>query len=104
MSQAGFRPMRTSITTERAEPAGECYPCRRRLRPGPPREVYLEDDDHRAVFVGPDCFRQVQAAPADGYRPPRGGPRLFATAELARAYENKLALYHGDIDGDLTCG
>jgi hypothetical protein len=72
------------------EPAGECYSCGRRLRPRPPREAYLEDDDHRAVFVGPDCFRQVHAVQADGYLPPRGGPRLFATAELA-AYANKFA-------------
>ena len=84
--------MRTSATTERIEPAGEYYACGRRLRPGPPREGYLDDDDHRAVFVGPDCFRKVHSAPADGYRPPRGGPRLFATAELARAYAYKFAL------------
>ena len=96
--------MRTSATTEHTESAGECYVCGRRLRPCPPREVYLEDDGHRAVFVGPDCFRKVHSAPADGYRPPRGGPRLFATAQLARAYANKLALYRGDIDGDLNCG
>ena len=104
MPQTGFRPMRTSATTEHTESAGECYVCGRRLRPCPPREVYLEDDGHRAVFVGPDCFRKVHSAPADGYRPPRGGPRLFATAQLARAYANKLALYRGDIDGDLNCG
>jgi hypothetical protein len=84
--------MRTSTTAKRTEPAGECYACGRRLRPGPPREVYLEDDDHRAVFVGPDWFRKVHSAPADGYPPPRGGPRLFATAELARAYAYKFAL------------
>ena len=98
--------MRTPLKTERTStpPAGECYACGRKLRPGPPREAYLEDDGHRAVFVGPDCFRKVHAAPVDGYRPARGGPRLFATAELARAYADKLALYHGDIDGDLNCG
>ena len=104
MSQTGFRRMRTSTTTERTEPAGECYACGRKLHPGSPREAYLEDDDQRAVFVGPDCFRKVHSAPADGYRPTRGGPRLFATAALARIYANKLALYHGDIDGDLNCG
>lgn len=96
--------MRTSATTERIEPADECYACGRRLRPGPPREAYLEDDDHRPVFVGPDCLRKVRSAPADGYRPPRGGPRLFATAELAKAYANKHDLYHGGIDGDLNFG
>ena len=92
MSQAGFRPMRTTTTTERTEPADECYACGRRLRPGPPRVAYLEDDGHRAVFVGPDCFRQVHAAPADGYRPPRGGPRLFAAAALAKAHADNFAL------------
>ena len=104
MSQTGFRRMRTSTTTERTEPAGECYACGRKLHPGSPREAYLEDDDQRAVFVGPDCFRKVHAAPADGYRSRRGGPRLFASADLARAYASKLALYPRGIDGDLNCG
>ena len=99
MSQAGFRLMPISTTTERTEPAGECYVCGRRLRPGPPREVYLEDDGHRAVFVGPDCFRKAHSAPADGYRPPRCGPRLFATAELARAYAYKFALLPTTVEG-----
>ncbi len=99
MSQAGFRPMRTSITTERTGPAGECYACGRKLRPGPPRKAYIEDDEHRAVFVGPDCFRKVCSAPADGYRPQRGGPRLFATAELARAYAYKFALLPTTVEG-----
>jgi hypothetical protein len=35
----------------------------------------LEDDDGGLVNVGPDCHRKTRAH--NGFKPPRGGPRLF---------------------------
>jgi hypothetical protein len=62
----------------------------------------MEDDDQQGQPVGPDCFRRIEGAGADGYQPPRGGPRLFATVALAKTYAKNVAAYHGDIDGDFN--
>lgn len=34
--------------------------------------------DEQTVYVGSDCFRAIERAAADGYQPPKGGPRLYA--------------------------
>lgn len=60
-----------------------CYACHRRIKAPEAWQAYLEDDDHAPVYIGPDCFKRVDAAGADGYKPPKGGPRLFATPNLA---------------------
>lgn len=79
--------MKDNLTKEK------CYACGRPMKPGPTSvlTVYLVDDDHRPVHVGPDCFRHVHRAASSGYRPPHGGPRLFATAQLAKTYVTNLA-------------
>jgi len=48
------------------------------------REVYLEDDGHKAVYVGPDCFKKVERAGSAGLQS-RGGPRVFFTFDQAAA-------------------
>jgi hypothetical protein len=71
-----------------------CYVCGREGRHigEDRREVYLEDDDQRAVYVGPTCFKNVASAGALGLRSAKGrGPRVFSTYELARAYAGALA-------------
>ena len=82
----------------------KCHACGKTMKPGPNSclTVYLEDDDHRGVKVGPDCFRHVHRAGVAGYKPRGGGPRLFATEKFARTHAQNLAAYHGDIDGDFN--
>lgn len=54
------------------------------------REVFLEDDGHKVVYVGPVCFKKVEAAGASGLPTGRGrGPRVFFTCEQARAFAAK---------------
>jgi hypothetical protein len=62
----------------------------------------MEDDGQQGQPVGPDCFRHIERAGVDGYQPPRGGPKLFATVSLAKTYAQNAAAYHGDIDGDFN--
>lgn len=66
-----------------------CYVCMKsgdRIDEGKYR-VYLEDDDHRTVYVGPTCFKKVERAGDDGILAGKGfGPRVFSTYEQAAAY------------------
>jgi len=52
-----------------------CFACDRRIRSAAPAVAHCSDE--QSVFVGADCFRKIKAAGKDGYRPPKGGPRLF---------------------------
>jgi hypothetical protein len=52
----------------------KCFACDKPLGKTQ-RRVDTRDD--QTVFVGCECFRKVQAAGADGYQPPKGGPRLY---------------------------
>jgi hypothetical protein len=64
-----------------------CYACGKPFRdPNNRQDVFLPDDDHRTVLVGPECFRHVVRAAAVGYQPPRGGPRLFIEKRYAERY------------------
>lgn len=71
-----------------------CYVC---LHPGDNiasecREVFLEDDGHKVVYVGPKCLKKVEKAGTDGLVAGRGiGPRVFFTFEQAEAYANRRA-------------
>jgi hypothetical protein len=68
-----------------------CCFCQKPLRTGRVYEVVLEDDDHRHVMVGPDCFKRVAKAGADGARSGHGlGPMVFATTAMAQAYAKKI--------------
>lgn len=50
------------------------------------REVYLEDDGHKTVYVGPTCFRKVEKAGNAGLVSGKGrGPRVFFTFDQAAA-------------------
>lgn len=51
-----------------------CYACDRPLK----RRFIVKTSDDQKVFVGPDCWARVIDAAAEGYQPPRGGPRLFS--------------------------
>jgi len=54
----------------------QCFACNRRLVR--PEEVYTTDGDgSNMVWVGPECFKKIEAAGDFGYQPPLGGPRLF---------------------------
>lgn len=56
------------------------------------REVYLEDDGHRTVYVGPSCFKKVEKAGSAGLVSGKGrGPRVFFTFAQAAAYAGQLA-------------
>ena len=33
--------------------------------------------DEQTVFVGSECFKKIRVSGADGWQPPKGGPRLF---------------------------
>lgn len=51
------------------------------------REVFLEDDSHRTVYVGPTCFKKVERAGSAGVLAGKGfGPRVFFTFDQAAAY------------------
>lgn len=67
----------------------ECYACGQRFRnPDNWHDVFLQDDGHRSVMVGPECFTRVLKAGPAGYAPPRGGPRLFIEKRFAEAFAN----------------
>lgn len=50
------------------------------------REVYLEDDGHKTVYVGPTCFKKVERAGSMGVQAKGGGPRVFFTFDQAAAF------------------
>lgn len=68
-----------------------CYVCQKPLKPNAKTgEVVLEDDNHGHVVVGRDCFERVIKAGYDGVRSGKGkGPMVFATTEMAMAYERR---------------
>lgn len=56
--------------------AEKCFACGRPITTD--RGMHLVDTrDGQLAFVGGDCFAKVRAAGADGYQPPKGGPRLW---------------------------
>lgn len=68
--------------------AMRCYVC---ARPGCDiandcREVFLEDDSHQTVYVGPTCFKKVERAGSAGVQSKNGGPRVFFTYEQAAKF------------------
>lgn len=65
-----------------------CYVC---MHPGDNiasecREVFLQDDDHKVVYVGPTCLQKVKKAGAEGVLCGGIGPRVFYTYDQAAAY------------------
>lgn len=68
-----------------------CYACGKRFRdPNRRQDVFLSDDGHRSVLVGPECFRKIVEAAAAGHQPARGGSRLFLQRKDARVYAARL--------------
>ncbi|MDB6013644.1 MAG: hypothetical protein JWL65_5894 [Gammaproteobacteria bacterium] len=64
----------------------KCYACGKPFRdPNRQRHAFLEDDDYASVAVGPDCFRHIVKSGEIGYKPARGGPRLFVERHFAQA-------------------
>ena len=54
------------------------------------REVSLQDDGHKTVYVGPTCFKKVEQAGETGLVSGRGfGPRVFITFDQAAAYAKR---------------
>lgn len=53
----------------------KCFACDRRLGNKP---MTVATSDGQRVLVGSDCLRRIVDAGADGYQPPKGGPKLFA--------------------------
>jgi hypothetical protein len=52
----------------------KCFACGRKLG-RTPKLVTCADD--QTVHVGVECYREITKGGADGYQPPRGGPRLY---------------------------
>ena len=64
-----------------------CFVCLKPMAGDTIREVVLEDDDHRHVNVGPNCFERVVKAGYEGLRSGKGkGPMVFATTDMAIRY------------------
>lgn len=59
-----------------------CFACGQRLRSW--QAAYMEDDDQQAQPVGSDCFRHIIQGGAQGWQPPKGGPRLYQNRDDAR--------------------
>jgi hypothetical protein len=55
------------------------------------REVYLEDDGHKTVYVGPTCFKKIEQAGGAGLQSWGGGPRVFFTFDQAAAFQSTSA-------------
>lgn len=52
----------------------KCFACGRKLGASP---QLVDTRDAQTVYVGRECYKLVVAAGANGYQPPRGGPRLY---------------------------
>ncbi len=52
----------------------KCFACDRRLGANP---KLVDTRDAQTVYVGSECFKKIEAAGANGWQPPKGGPRLF---------------------------
>lgn len=55
----------------------ECAACGRKIITVSPHVVRVRGEP-TTVYVGPECAAKVAAAGADGYQPPRGGPKLVS--------------------------
>jgi hypothetical protein len=53
-----------------------CFACGRPLSTIT-AERMVDTRDGQTVRVGGDCFRKVERAGAEGWQPPKGGPRLW---------------------------
>lgn len=51
-----------------------CFACDRKLGKKP---VLVTCADEQTVYVGAECFKHVRTAQANGWQPPKGGPRLY---------------------------
>lgn len=52
-----------------------CFACGKSLVGSAYNTVYTSDGSMQ--YVGANCYRRVVRAGKEGYRPPKGGPRLF---------------------------
>lgn len=57
------------------KPRRVCFACGRKLGRNPALVTCADEQD---VFVGTECARLVMKGGAEGWQPPKGGPRLFA--------------------------
>jgi hypothetical protein len=65
---------------------GKCYACGKSFMvEASLRLASLADDDGRLVYVGSDCHRKIEQAGTRGYRPPGGGPTLYASLAIRNA-------------------
>lgn len=55
--------------------ADKCFACGKKL--GKRGGFLVDTRDDQEAFVGPECFKHVQAAGKEGYQPPKGGPRFW---------------------------
>lgn len=62
------------MDTCRPEPNEKCFACGRKLGKTP---LLVDTRDGQTVFVGRECAKLVLAMGEQGYRPPRGGPKLY---------------------------
>jgi hypothetical protein len=62
---------------EKATNNGQCFACGKPFGAKQPKEVFTSDPQMQ--HVGPECFRKIRAAGNEGYQPPLGGPRLWAS-------------------------
>jgi hypothetical protein len=61
----------------------KCFACNRRV----PNPHWADTMDDQTVAVGSECYKHIQAAGAEGWRPPSGGPRLYLlTPERIKYY------------------
>ena len=61
-----------------------CFACDKLILVPNPKQAWTADPQMQ--HVGANCFAKIKAGGTDGWQPPKGGPRLFATLELAKAY------------------
>lgn len=54
-----------------------CYACDMMLSEKRPLRLVNVAREDQNVEVGPECFKRVKAAGANGWQPPKGGPRLY---------------------------
>jgi hypothetical protein len=52
----------------------KCFACGRKLGKTP---KLVDTRDSQLVYVGVECFKEIQRAGEVGYQPPKGGPRLY---------------------------
>lgn len=81
-----------SPTRQAAASGIRCSVCLKPIRGEVRRDVFLEDDNHGTVPVGPDCFHRVVQAGYNGLRSGQGlGPRVFFERAMAEDYAQSSA-------------